>query len=73
MSLEKESIRLSLAVSPELNDRLEQLAADGSTTKSEVLRKSIILFDIVVTAKAEKKRFGILDENKKLETEIVGI
>ena len=73
MYLEKESIRLSLAVSPELNKRLEQLAEDGHTTKSEVLRKSLILFDVIATAKAEKKRFGILDENKNLETEIVGI
>ncbi len=73
MTTEREAIRLSLAVSPELNDRLEQLATAGHTSKSEVLRKAIALFDVVAEAKSEKKRFGILDQNKQLLTEIVGI
>ncbi|MBT9460148.1 MAG: ribbon-helix-helix protein, CopG family [Rugosibacter sp.] len=73
MGTDKESIRLSLTVSPELNERLEQLAVTGHTTKSEVLRKAIALFDVVAEAKTEKKRFGILDQNKQLVTEIVGI
>jgi predicted transcriptional regulator len=74
MAAARESIvRLSLAVSPELNDRLEQLASSGRTTKSEILRKAIALFDVVAEAKTEKKRFGILDQNKQLVTEIVGI
>lgn len=73
MGIDKESIRLSLTVSPELNERLEQLAVTGHTTKSEVLRKAIALFDVVAEAKTEKKRFGILDQNKQLVTEIVGI
>jgi len=73
MYMEKETIRLSLAVSPELNERLEQLASSGHTSKSEILRKAIALFDVVAEAKSEKKRIGILDQNKQLVTEIVGI
>ena len=73
MTTDKEVIRLSLAVSPELNERLEQLAAAGHTSKSEILRKAIALFDVVAEAKSEKKRFGILDQDKRLVTEIVGI
>lgn len=73
MSADNESIRLSLALSPELNARLEELAQAGHTTKSEILRKAIALFDVVAEAKSEKKRFGILDQDKRLLTEIVGI
>lgn len=73
MPTEIESIRLSLTVSPELNARLDELAASAHSTKSEILRKAIALFDVVAEAKAEKKRFGILDQNKQLVTEIVGI
>jgi predicted transcriptional regulator len=73
MAKDKQTVHLSLTVSPELNDRLEQLASLGHTTKSEVLRKAIALFDVVSEAAADKKRFGILDEDKKLVTEIVGI
>ncbi len=73
MTNDNETIRLSLAVSPELNARLELLASNGHMSKSEVLRKAIALFDVVAEAKSEKKRFGILDQNKQLVTEIVGI
>lgn len=73
MPADNESVRLSLALSPELNARLEELAQAGHTTKSEILRKAIALFDVVAEAKSEKKRFGILDQDKHLLTEIVGI
>ena len=69
----KEAVRLSLAISPELNERLEEIAASSHSTKSEVLRKALALFDIVAEAKSEKRRFGILDQDKQLVTEIVGI
>ena len=71
--MSNDTIRLSLAVSPELNARLDHLAATGHTSKSEILRKAIALFDVVAEAKSEKKRFGILDQDKHLLTEIVGI
>lgn len=73
MSTENEPVRLSLTISPELNARLDELASSSHSTKSEILRKAIALFDVVAEAKAEKKRFGILDQNKQLLTEIVGI
>jgi predicted transcriptional regulator len=73
MAAAKEPVRLSLALSPELNERLDQLAEAGHTTKSEILRKAIALFDVAAQAKSEKKRIGILDQDKQLVTEIVGI
>lgn len=68
-----ESIRLSLSVSPELNARLDNLAQSGHTTKSEVLRKAIALFDVAAQAKAENNRLAVLDQNKQLLSEIIGI
>lgn len=73
MSNENEPIRLCLTISPELNARLDELASSSHTTKSKILRKAMALFDVVAEAKLEKKRFGILDQNKQLLTEIVGI
>ncbi len=55
MAVEKESIRLSLAISPELNETLEALAVSRHTTKSEVLRKAIALYDVVAEAQSQKK------------------
>ena len=69
----RDAVRLSLVISPELNDRLEEIASGSHSTKSEVLRKALALFDVVAEAKTAKRRLGILDENKQLVTEIVGL
>lgn len=73
MSTVTEPVRLSLVVSPELNERLEQLASSAHVSKSEILRKAIALYDVAAEARVEKKRIGILDQNKQLVTEIVGL
>jgi predicted transcriptional regulator len=73
MNTNEVPIRLSLSVSPELNARLDQLALKSHSSKSEILRKAIALFDVAAEAKAENKRIGILDQNKQLLTEIVGL
>jgi predicted transcriptional regulator len=72
-SQSKAEIRLSLVVSPELNDVLEDLADASHSTKSEVLRKAIALFDVASAAKQKNQKIGILDQDDKVVKEIVGI
>lgn len=69
----QEPLRFSLIVSSELNDLLEDLARAGHTSKSDVLRRAIALFDIAIEARRNNKHLGILDQNNNLETEIVGL
>jgi len=69
----RSEIRLSLDVSPELNEALTQLASKLRTTKSDVLRKAIALMEVAVRAKEEHKKFGIAAPGQPLETEIVGL
>lgn len=69
----RERIRLSLDVSPELNDRLEVLADRSHSSKSDVLRKAIALMDVAVQARDEGKRLGIAEKGQPLSTEIIGI
>jgi hypothetical protein len=66
-------VRLSLVVSPELNETLEELMESSHSTKSEVLRKAIALFDLAAQAKKKDQRIGILDRDDKVVKEIVGI
>lgn len=68
----KDTIRLSLDVSPRLLQALEQLSTDTHGTKSDVIRKAIALMEIAVDAKRHGKKFGITDGDH-LTTEIVGI
>jgi hypothetical protein len=73
MATNNEGVRLSLIISPELNQRLELLASSGHISKTEILCRSIALYDLVAKAKIEKKRLGFFDQNKHLLTEIVGL
>lgn len=66
-------VRLSLIVSPELNETLEVLAQKSHSTKSEVLRKAIALYDLAAEAKQKDQRMGIVDKDGQLVTTIVGI
>ena len=64
---------MSLIVSPELNETLEALAQSLHSSKSEILRKAIALYDVAAEAKQKNQRIGILDQDRKVVTEIVGI
>jgi predicted DNA-binding protein len=66
MATDKEGVRLSLTLSPELNERLEQLAASSHTTKTEILRKAIALYDVVAEAKTEKDQLDFLLASRSL-------
>ena len=70
---EKEKVRLSLDISPELNELLERLANLTGGTKSDVLRKAISLMEVAVEAKRQGKKFGIAEKDQQLSTEIIGL
>ena len=70
---EKEKVRLSLDISPELNTLLEELAAATSGTKSDVLRKAIGLMEAAVDGKRRGLKLGLADKGQVLTTEIIGI
>jgi len=69
----KDTVSLSLHVSPELNRMLEEMASDTHTTKSDVMRKAIAIMEVAIKAKQSKQKIGILDQNDRLINEIVGI
>lgn len=73
MAKRKGTISLSLHLSPELNTALEKMAEDTHATKSEVLRKAIVMLEVAVNAKHNKQKIGILDDENHLVNEIVGI
>lgn len=70
----REKVKLSVEVSPELDELLEKLAKDVHGTKSDVLRKGIALLQVAVDAKKQGHKFGVADSTgKHIEREIVGI
>jgi predicted transcriptional regulator len=73
-NVERAKVRLSLDVSPELNDLLEQLARETHATKSDVLRKAIALMDVAVEAKERGQKLYVSEQAPAGPSrEIVGI
>lgn len=70
---EKEKVRLSLDISPELNALLESLAVKTGGTKSDVLRKAIALMEVAVDAKRRGLKLGLAEKDQPLATEIIGL
>lgn len=67
------TVRLNVDISEELNSRLDALASQSGTTKSELMRKAIALIDLAVTEKGQGHHLGILGKNRTVLREIVGI
>ena len=59
MATDKEVIRLSLAVSPELNERLEQLAAAAAASRDYHALKGLQTFFVVAFLDAHMNAHGI--------------
>ena len=67
----KDPVRLTLSLSPEMYEKLEQLANDAHTSKSEVMRRSLGIYDIAVEGKEEGYHLGLAKDRSRLEREIV--
>lgn len=66
-------IQISLDLSPELYQTLNNLTQHINGDNAEVLIKAIALLEVAVDAKQKGKHIWITDDNQNLETEIVGI
>ena len=71
--VDREKVRLSFEITPELNDQLEEIADEVGGSKTEVFKKAIALMRVAVDAKREGKKFGVAEKNQPLATEIVGL
>ncbi|WP_295994980.1 ribbon-helix-helix protein, CopG family [Rugamonas sp.] len=67
------AVRVSLDMSPEANDLLENLASAHGTTKSQILRRAVALYHVASEAKARGNRIAVIDQDKKVVTEVVGL
>jgi regulator of PEP synthase PpsR (kinase-PPPase family) len=68
-----DKVKLSLLISPQLNEALETMAQESGTTKSDILRKAIALLEVALDARKEGKGIGIVTKDRQVVTEIVGV
>ena len=68
-----EKVRLSLQVSQELNQTLEEIAASTGSNLNDVIRQALALIEVAHTAKKEGRHIGIVSDARKLDTEFIGL
>lgn len=66
-------IRLNLTVSDDLARRLDELSGESQTSKSEILRKALTLFDVAREGKRSGKKLALVGDGGQVKTEIVGL
>ena len=66
-------VRLSLNMSPELNDKLEKMSIESHATKTDILKKAIFLMDIAMESKKEGNQVAIVNKKGQKVSEILGI
>jgi metal-responsive CopG/Arc/MetJ family transcriptional regulator len=72
-TVRRETVRMNLQVSAELNELLEKIADETGSNRSEVIRQALALMKVAHEAKQKGKRIGLVTDPAKLETEIVGL
>ena len=65
-------VRLNLQVSNDLNESLDRMASEAETTKADILRKAIILYEYARQGKAKGQGLALVKEGR-VETEFVGL
>ncbi len=67
------TVKMSLHLSQETNDMLEQLCEDNHLTKSDLLRRSLALMQVALKYKKKGNHLIVVDDNDNKLSEIVGL
>jgi hypothetical protein len=60
-------------ISPEFDDRLEELSNASGLSKSELIQSGVALLELALKAKQQGKKFGVVEQDTPLVTEVVGL
>jgi predicted DNA-binding protein len=71
--MSRATVKMSLHLSPETNDMLEQLSRDNHLTKSDLLRKSLALMQVALKNKKNGNHLVVLNDKGEKEGEIIGL
>jgi metal-responsive CopG/Arc/MetJ family transcriptional regulator len=67
------TVRLNVNITDELNRRLDQMSEKSGSSKSDLLRKAIVLMDLAVNENAKGNVLAVADKSHHVLREIVGV
>lgn len=66
--------RLNLVLSDNLSKKIDELARESNTNKSEILRKALTMYIAAKEAPKEGRKIGLVNsKTEKLEVEFIGL
>ncbi len=71
--MSRATVKMSLHLSPETNNMLEELSRDNHLTKSDLLRKSLALMQVALKNKKKGNHLVLLNDKGEKEGEIIGL
>ena len=72
-STKKNTKRLNVNISNALSNTLDNLADAEGTSKTDILRKAIALFDLVIKEREKGGKLIVVDEENNVRKEIIGL
>lgn len=66
-------VRMSLNISPELAEKLEQMSEETHTSKSDIIRKALLIMDIAIDNKKKGNRLALVNKQDQKVSDILGI
>jgi hypothetical protein len=63
----------SFTIPHDLATKLEEIASESGLSEGEILRTGIALVELAVTARKRNKKFGVVEQDTPLITEVVGL
>lgn len=66
-------LRICIDLSPQLNERLDEISLKHGLDKIDIIRRAFALFDIAVMASEKNERLGVVDQDGKFVQEVVGL
>lgn len=66
-------IRMNITISDDLAERLGVMSEQSDTSKSEIFRKALTLFDLAQEGKRDGKKLALVGNGGQVVTEIVGL
>jgi predicted transcriptional regulator len=66
-------IRLNVTISDDLAATLDAIASESETSKSEIFRKALTLYEVAREGKRDGKKLTMVDRDGRQVTEIIGL
>lgn len=69
--MNKNMIRYSVEMSPELSDKFEEMSKAEHSSKSDIFRKALFLMHVAIDSKKEGNKLAVVDKKGQKISDII--